>query len=86
MVINAKDVFCEVVTCKNPETGESNECPRIVIIDDKGVGYQAVSLGVFSALKKVFQVFGVPTWKKPIALKVVQVTKGQNKILTFDIG
>jgi hypothetical protein len=85
MTIKAKDVFCEVVTCVNRETGETNTCPRIVIIDDKGVGYQAVSTGVFSALKKLFQVYGVPTWEKPVPLKVVQITKGDRKLLTFDV-
>lgn len=85
MEIVAKDLYCEVVTCVNKETGESNVCPRIVIIDDKGVGYQAVSLGVFSAIKKVIQVFGQPSWTTPIKLKVVQITKGEKKLLTFDV-
>jgi len=85
MEITAKDLFCEVVTCVNKETGESNVCPRIVIIDDKGVGYQAVSLGVFSAFKKIILVYGQPTWKDPIKLKVVQITKGDRKLLTFDV-
>jgi hypothetical protein len=83
--INAKDLFCETVQCINRETGEINECPRIVIIDDKGVGYQAVSIGIFSAVKKLIAVFGAPTWTKPIKLKVTQITKGDRKLLTFDI-
>jgi len=84
-IINAKDLFCETVLCKNRETGEENECPRIVIIDDKGVGYQAVSIGIFSAIKKVISVFGEPTWNTPIKLKVLQITKGDRKLLTFDV-
>lgn len=86
MVINAKDLFVEVVNCTNEETGEVTACPRIVIIDDKGVSYQAVSLGIYSALKKVIQIFGVPTWNKPIALEVKQVTKGTRKMLTLNIA
>lgn len=79
-------VFCEVVTCINRETGETNLCPRVVLIDDKGVGYQAVSLGVFSALKKIFSIKGMPsTWKKPVKLEVVQITKGERKLLTFNM-
>lgn len=86
MTINVKHVFCEVVTCVNRETGETNMCPRIVLIDTDGVGYQAVSLGVFSALKKVFAIKGNPTnWKKPVKLQVVQLTKGDRKILTFNM-
>jgi hypothetical protein len=86
MTINAKDIFAEVVECVNKDTGEAKKCPRIVIIDDKGVGYQCVSVGIFSAVKKLFQVFGLPTWQQPIKLKVVQITKGDRKLLTLDIA
>lgn len=86
MKIRAKDLFIEVVNCTNEETGEITACPRIVIIDDKGVSYQAVSLGIYSALKKVIQIFGAPTWDKPIVLEVKQVTKGTRKMLTLNIS
>ena len=86
MTIKAKDLYIEVVNCTNEETGEVTACPRIVIIDDKGVAYQAVSLGIYSALKKVIQIFGAPTWEKPIALAVKQVTKGTRKMLTLNIA
>lgn len=86
MTINVKHVFCELVTCVNRETGETNICPRCVLIDSDGVGYQAVSLGVFSALKKIFTIKGIPTtWKKPVKLQVVQITKGDRKLLTFNM-
>lgn len=86
MTINVKHVFCEVVTCVNRETNETNMCPRIVLIDTDGVGYQAVSLGVFSALKKIFAIKGSPTtWKKPVKLQVVQITRGDRKLLTFNM-
>lgn len=86
MKIKAKDLYIEVVNCTNEETGEITACPRIVIIDDKGVAYQAVSLGIYSALKKVIQIFGAPTWEKPITLEVKQVTKGTRKMLTLNIA
>lgn len=86
MVLNVKHIFCEVVTCINRETGESNMCPRIVLIDDQGVGYQAVSIGVYSAIKKIMSIKKDPSkWKKPLKLKVVQITKGDRKLLTFDM-
>jgi hypothetical protein len=86
MTIKAKDLYIEVVNCTNEETGEVTACPRIVIIDEKGVSYQAVSLGIYSALKKVIQIFGAPTWEKPIKLEVKQVTKGTRKMLTLNIA
>lgn len=86
LTIEVKHVFCEVVTCINRETGESNNCPRIVLIDKDGVGYQAVSMGIYSALKKIISIKGNPAnWKKPVKLQVTQITKGDRKLLTFNL-
>lgn len=84
--ITVKDVFCEIVQCVNKETGEVNSAPRIVLIDEKGDGYQCVSLGIFSAIKKIFNVKGEPSmWEKPIHLEVKQITKGVNSMLTLNM-
>lgn len=85
MTIAARDLYIEVVNCTNEETGEVTACPRIVIIDDQGVSYQAVSIGIYSALKKVIQVFGAPTWDEPVKLEVKQITKGSRKMLTLNV-
>ena len=84
-VIYAKDLYVEVVNCTNEETGEITTCPRIVIIDKDNKSYQAVSIGIYSALKKVIQVFGAPTWTTPVALEVKQITKGNRKMLTLNV-
>lgn len=85
MKINVKDVYAEIVNCTNEETGEITACPRIVLIDDKKVSYQAVSVGIYSAIRKLIQIFGVPTWKKPITLEVKQITKGNKRMLTLNV-
>lgn len=85
-IINVKDVFVEVVHCTNRKTGEITSCPRIVLIDEAGASYQCVSIGVFSALKKLFSVFGEPsTWTSSIPIKVKQLTKGERKMLTLEV-
>lgn len=85
-VLEVKDVFVEVVKCTNQETGEVSTCPRTVLIDVNGNGYQAVSLGIFSALKKLFNIFGEPRdWEAPLKLKIRQISHGTRNILTFDI-
>lgn len=85
MQIKAKDLYIEIVNCTNEETGEVTACPRIVIIDKDGTSYQAVSIGIYSALKKVIQVFGEPTWDEPVTLEVKQITKGNKKMLTLNV-
>ena len=84
--INVKDIFVEVVTCVNKETGEVRKCPRTVLIDDKGKSYTAVSLGVFSALRKLFTIFGTPdTWDKPMKITPIGVQKDKYEILTLSV-
>ena len=86
-VIKVKDVFVEIVELSNQDTGEVKKCPRTVLIDEKGVGYQAVSIGVFSAIKKLFDVYGTPDkWVSPLPLEVQQIQKGTRNILTFKIA
>lgn len=85
-VIKVKDIYCEVVNVTNRETGEISSCPRVVLIDEKGEGYQAVSYGVFSALKKMMAIYGLPTWEPAIPIKIQQITKDKNKMLTFSVA
>jgi hypothetical protein len=83
--IKAKDIYVEVVQCTNKETGELTNQPRIVVIDEKGVSYQCVSIGIYSAIKKLINVYGVPTWETPLPIKVKQISKDTKKILTLAI-
>ncbi len=85
MEIRIKDVYCEVAKLVNKDTGEIEYVPRTVLIDDKGISYQAISKGVFTAVSKLFQVFGAPTWCDPITVKVRQISKGDRNILTLDV-
>lgn len=84
-VLHIKDVYMEKVDMVNEETGEISECPRIVLVDSDGVSYQAVSFGVFNALKRIFQVFGKPTWEEPIKMKVIQINRKEKKMLSLDV-
>lgn len=53
MDIKVKDIYVEKVNCINRETGEVSVCPRIVFIDTDGKSYQCVSIGMYSAVKKI---------------------------------
>lgn len=77
--INATDIYVEMVELVNKETGELNNCPRIVIIDDKGKSYGCVSYGVLGSLKKIMSVYGPPTWSEPVAVKPVFISKGNDR-------
>lgn len=83
--INLKHVYCETVEFIDQSTGETSPGVRMVLIDEKGVSYQAASKGVFSSLKKLFQIFGTPdTWEAPIPIEIKEVSKGVNRnVLVF---
>ena len=84
-VINVKDVLVEVIEIEDEESGEMECAPRVVLIDDKGKAYQAVSVGIFNAVKKAIQIFGEPTWEEPLPCLVKQVSVKSGSMLTLDI-
>lgn len=87
MTILVKDVFAEEVVLTNERTGLVSREPRIVLIDKDGTGYQCVSRGVFSALRKIIGIFGQPTWAKPIPMRPKLVNKSADRsILTIEIA
>lgn len=83
-VIIVKDIFAEYVDATNKETGEVMKAPRIVLIDDNGEGWACVSVGVMTAIKNLITLYGSPTWENGIKVKVVQVIKGERRMLTLE--
>lgn len=83
--LKIKDVLAEIIELENEETGEMQSAPRVVLIDENGESYQAVSNGIFNAVKKAIAVFGAPTWDEPLEILVKQISFGKNQMLTFDV-
>lgn len=83
--IMVKDVLVEVIDLVDEETGEMVQAPRVVLIDDKNKTYQAVSSGIFNAVKKAIQIFGEPTWDEPLPCLIKQLSVKNGSMLTFDI-
>ena len=79
------DVLIEVSQLVNEETGEADIVPRVVLIDKDGKAYQAVSKGIFSAIRNAVQVFGAPSWPDGIVFEVKQKQVGRGSMLTLDI-
>lgn len=83
--IPVTDVLIEVTEIVNDETGEIATVPRVVLIDDKGKTYQAVSLGMFNAVKNAITVFGYPTWEPPLVFTIKQKPVRNGSMLTAEI-
>ena len=84
--IALKDVFVEIIELANENTGELEQAPRIVLIDDKGESYQCVSNGIFGSLKKLMAIFGEPTWEDSIHVVVKQVKVKRGTMLTLEVA
>lgn len=84
--IKVKDVLVEAIDIVDEDSGKIERAPRVVLIDDKGKAYQAVSMGIFNAVKKAIQIFGEPTWDEPIEFTVKQVSVKNGSMLTLDVA
>ncbi len=72
--IPVRHVYVEAIKCKNEQTGTEDICPRIVLIAADGRSFQAVSMGIFSSLKRIFQMFGRPDeWDFSLVVKAKRV-------------
>lgn len=83
--ISVKDIFSENCQLTDGKTGEVKTMPRIVLIDKDGVSYQCVSYGIYNSIKKLIQIYGLPTWEEPINLLVKQIKAGDKNILSLEI-
>ena len=65
------------IQCANESTGAIVNVPRVVLIDKTGKGYQAVSVGVYNAVKRIVSMFGNPaTWDTPVTVVPQNVDLG----------
>lgn len=88
MTIVVKDVIAHPVEILDEKTGELLSLVRTILIDDKGVCYEAVSVGVKNSLQWIFAICGQPTtWKEPIKVKPVQrkTRNGDNKVTLLEL-
>ena len=83
--IKIRDVYCEAVDCVSEQTGEVTTCPRVVLIDMNGKSYVSVSFGIYNSLRKLFAIFGAPTWENGVEVTVKQKTNKDHKILILDV-
>lgn len=82
-----QDVYAEAVQFVNEKSGEVTDGVRIVLIDNEGNSYGCCSKGIFSAIKKLIQVYGAPTWVGGIPVQPYQTStrNGNNKIYSLRI-
>lgn len=83
-VINMRDIIIEPVEIVNEETGEAQTAPRCIIIDVDGNTYSCVSKGIYNALHRLCTIFGKPSWRDGLPVKVRQISRGSRRLFTLD--
>lgn len=77
--INIKDVYCEEREIVDDETGEVKKKYRTILFDVSGQTYATGSYGIFNIMKKLFAIYGTPTWEEGIKVKVAKRPIGNGK-------
>lgn len=87
-VISLANIVAHPIQLVDEDSGELVETMRMVLVDDKGTSYEAVSTGLVNAVARILQIFGQPdTWQAPIKVKPVQkgTRNGNNKVTTLKV-
>ena len=86
--INLANIVAHPIQLVDENSGELIETMRMVLVDDQGTSYEAVSTGIVNAVARILQIFGQPdTWQAPIKVKPVQkgTRNGNNKVTTLKV-
>lgn len=79
-------VSIEVCEVRNEQNGDVI-APRIVIMDKDGKSYQAVSVGVYQSLKRIFALFGTPdTWSEPLTVVPMLTSTKKGQVLSLRLA
>ena len=70
--ITIKDVYCEEKQVIDEETGETKVKYRTILFDVTGQTYATGSYGIFNVMKKIFAIYGYPTWDEGIKVKIAK--------------
>lgn len=74
---------CEVHSEQNGDV----IAPRVVIMDKDGKSYQAVSIGVYQSLKRIFALFGTPdTWSEPLTVVPMLASTKKGQVLSLRLA
>lgn len=73
--IKVMHVYIEIIQVLSEQSGEMVNAPRVILIDEQGNGYQAVSNGIYNAVKRMYALFGDPgDWDAPHTVEVQHVS------------
>ena len=79
------DYLIEITDIENEETGLVSSVPRVVLIDDEGESYQAVSVGMANAVRNLVIACGDAPWSPPVTIAIRQQATKNGSMLTAEM-
>lgn len=71
--ISLANIIVQAIDMEDEKTGEVSEQPRVILIDDEGNAFHAISQGIFKSLENLLGILGAPdTWPAPVPVQVVE--------------
>lgn len=83
--IDVVDYLIEVTEIVNEESGIASTVPRVVLIDEAGDSYQAVSIGMANAVRNLVIACGDAPWDPPVAIMIKQQATKNGSMLTVEM-
>ena len=78
--IEIKDIYVEEKEVVDEDTGVVKTKFRTIIFDASGQTYATGSYGIYNILKKIVQIYGLPSsWEEPLKVKVSKRPLGNGK-------
>lgn len=70
----------------NESTGVYETQPRVILLDEKGTAYHAISKVIFRDIENILAILGEPTsWDGPLDVKVVREGSGNRKFFRLEL-
>lgn len=83
--IQVENILIESADIVDEDTGTVDRVPRVVLISPEGESYQAVSMGMFNAVKNAYRCFGKAPWKPALIFTIKQRPVKNGSMLTADV-
>lgn len=87
LTIDLRNVIIQSITMPDTKTGEPKAVPRIILVDENGQGYHAISEVMLGSLEVLFGLVGHPsTWPTSIPTRMEKVKAAQGHAFTLVFG
>lgn len=85
--LNLTHYIIQPIEMPDMETGELRNVPRVILIDSDNKSYHAISVGVYSSLKNISALAGMPaTWERPITVTPTKEKVSKGHVFTLKVG